>query len=109
MNDDFRLKKLTQWIHQEWPDARIEVASADASFRRYFRVTNNGKTSIAMDAPPDKEDCSPFIDVTQRLLNANVHAPEIIRQDLAQGFLLLEDLGSKDYLDYLNQESADQL
>ena len=109
MIEDSRLKKLNQWIRQEWPEASIEVASADASFRRYFRVTHNGNTSIAMDAPPDKEDCSPFIDVTQRLLDAGVHAPKILRQDLAQGFLLLEDLGSEPYLDTLNQESADQL
>lgn len=109
MIEDLRYKQLSTWIHQEWPQATIEVASADASFRRYFRINNNGKTSIAMDAPPDKEDCKPFIDITQRLLKANVHAPEIMRQDLAQGFLLLEDLGSKDYLDYLNPDSADTL
>ena len=109
MQNDQRLIQLTQWIQQDWPQASIEVASADASFRRYFRVFNEGKTTIAMDAPPEKEDCAPFIDVTQRLLEANVHAPKIIRQNLAQGFLLLEDLGSEPYLDALNQESADQL
>jgi len=109
MVNDKRLQQLTTWIHQDWPEATIEVASADASFRRYFRIHHNDETFIAMDAPPEKEDCGPFVDVTQRLLNASVHAPEIIRQDLTQGFILLEDLGSKDYLDYLNQESADQL
>lgn len=109
MIEDLRLKNLKEWIHQEWPEARIEVASADASFRRYFRVSNNAETSIAMDAPPKQENCAQFLDVTQRLLDANVHAPKIIRQDLEQGFLLLEDLGSKDYLDFLNQDSADQL
>ena len=109
MPNDQRLIQLTQWIKQDWPDATIEVASADASFRRYFRIFNNGKTTIAMDAPPEKEDCMPFLDVTQRLLDAGVHAPKIIRKDLAQGFLLLEDLGSEPYLDSLNQESANQL
>ena len=109
MIEDIRLQQLTDWIHREWPEATLEVASADASFRRYFRVLNDGRTCIAMDAPPEKEDSSPFIDVTTRLLNANVHAPKIIRQDLDLGFLLLEDLGSKDYLDYLNPETADQL
>lgn len=109
MIDDIRLQQLTTWVHQDWPDATIEVASADASFRRYFRVFNNGETSVAMDAPPEKEDCSAFLDITQRLLDANVHAPKIIRQNLEQGFLLIEDLGSKDYLDYLNKESADLL
>ena len=109
MQYDQRLVQLTQWIRQDWPDASIEVASADASFRRYFRVSNDGKTTIVMDAPPEKEDCAPFLDVTQRLLDAKVHAPKIIRQDLAQGFLLLEDLGNTPYLDQLNITSADSL
>ena len=106
---DLRLELLSTWIKQEWPDARIEVASADASFRRYFRVFNEGKTSIVMDAPPEKEDCKPFVDVTQRLLDAKVHAPKIIRQDLTQGFLLLEDFGNTPYLDKLTAESAGTL
>ena len=106
---DTRLAQLTQWIHQDWPEAKIEVASADASFRRYFRITHNNKTTIAMDAPPEVEDCEPFIDITQRLRNANVHAPEIIKKDLEQGFLLLEDFGSTPYLEVLNTESADKL
>jgi len=109
MTADIRLQKLTQWIHQESPEASIEIASADASFRRYFRVNHQGKTSIVMDAPPEQEDCAPFVDVTQRLLNAGVHAPEIIRQDLEQGFLLLEDFGNTPYLDQLCTQTADKL
>jgi aminoglycoside/choline kinase family phosphotransferase len=109
MTIDTRLEQLTNWIHQDWPNATIEVASADASFRRYFRVTQDGKTSIAMDAPPEQEDCAPFVDITRRLRNAGVHAPEIIRQDFQQGFLLLEDFGNTPYLDELNAQSSDQL
>ncbi|MEB8430822.1 phosphotransferase [Cocleimonas sp. KMM 6892] len=114
MNTDTRLQLLTDWIKKDWPNATIEVASADASFRRYFRVSNidameNGTTYIAMDAPPEQEDCTPFIDVTTRLRNAAVHAPEIIKQDLEQGFLLLEDFGNTPYLDKLNDDTADQL
>ena len=109
MTTDTRLEQLTLWIQQDWPDASIEVASADASFRRYFRVTYDGKTTIAMDAPPEQEDCSPFIDITQRLRNAGVHAPEIIKQDVKQGFLLLEDFGSTPYLDNLNEQTANKL
>ncbi len=108
-NQDKRLDQLTHWIHQESPNASIEVASADASFRRYFRVSDAGKTTIAMDAPPEHEDCTPFIDITQRLRDAGVHAPEIIRQDLEQGFLLLEDFGSTPYLDQLTTSTADKL
>ncbi len=118
MSNDTRLEKLSHWIHQEAPNATIEVASADASFRRYFRVIdntldnsgNNKHTStIAMDAPPEQEDCTPFIDVTKRLRDAGVHAPQIIRQDLEQGFLLLEDFGNTPYLGVLNEQTADQL
>ncbi len=106
MSEDTRLQQLTHWIHQDWPEASIEVASADASFRRYFRIRHDAQTTIAMDAPPDQEDCTPFLDVTDRLRNAGVHAPEIIKQDLEQGFLLLEDFGSIPYLDKLNEQSA---
>jgi len=119
MSNDTRLEQLTDWIHQETPNATIEVASADASFRRYFRVTNNTPdnsdnnnkytSTIAMDAPPEQEDCTPFIDVTKRLRDAGVYAPKIIRQDLKQGFLLLEDFGNTPYLDILNDQTSDQL
>jgi len=109
MTEDLRLKQLTDWIQQDWQNATIEVASADASFRRYFRVTHNNQTYIAMDAPPEQEDSTPFIDVTTRLRNANVHAPKIFKQDLEQGFLLLEDFGSTPYLDKLNTDTADTL
>lgn len=109
MTTDLRLQQLTDWIHKDWPNATIEVASADASFRRYFRINNDGKTSIAMDAPPEHEDCTTFVDVTQRLRKANVHAPEILKQSLEQGFLLLEDLGNTPYLDELNENSVDAM
>lgn len=109
MSKDIRLEQLTHWIQQEIPHATIEVASADASFRRYFRIHDEEKTYIAMDAPPEQEDCSQFINITQRLRNAKVHAPELIKQNLALGFLLLEDFGDIPYLDQLNDLSADNL
>ena len=109
MSHDTRLKQLSHWIQQDWPKARIEVASADASFRRYFRVHHDGKTAIAMDAPPEHEDCAPFVDITRRLRKVGVHAPEIFRQNLEQGFLLMEDLGNTPYLDKLTEQSADTL
>ena len=91
--------------------SNIKPASADASFRRYFRVTdeNDGQTYIIMDAPPDKEDCEPFIHVTQLLRGAGVNAPEIIRENKKQGFLLLSDLGNEIYLDHMTNEQADSL
>ena len=89
----------------------IRPASADASFRRYFRVTdsNTGKTLIVMDAPPEKEDCEPFIHITRLLRSVNVNAPDIITMDLEQGFLLLDDLGNRQYLDHLDESSSDDL
>ena len=89
----------------------IRPASADASFRRYFRVTdsNSGNTLIVMDAPPEKEDCEPFIHITRLLRSVNVNAPDIITMDLEQGFLLLDDLGNRQYLDHLDESSSDDL
>jgi len=103
---------LKQWLHHHCglSDFSFEPASGDASFRRYFRIgLNDGRTLIAMDAPPDKEDCGPFIDVTERLATTGVHVPEIFEKDLQQGFLLLEDLGSDLYLGQLNDESVESL
>lgn len=111
MGIDSRLSLLQAWIHGslEWHNAAIKVASADASFRRYFRVIHQGKSYIAMDAPPEKEDVRPFIDITQRLLATGVHVPEIIEQDGEQGFLLMEDLGTTPYLDILDHQTAQSL
>ncbi|PWQ94113.1 aminoglycoside phosphotransferase family protein [Leucothrix arctica] len=109
MSIDHRLEDLTHWVHQERPTATLEVASADASFRRYFRVQQGQSTWVAMDAPPDKETLIPFIDITERLLAQQVNAPAIFQRSLEQGFLLLSDLGSTPYLPELNTKTADSL
>ena len=62
-----------------------------------------------MDAPPAQEDCNPFINVAKRLLAADINVPRVIEKDLEQGFLLLSDLGDKQYLDELTEENADRL
>jgi len=111
-NADPRLQSLERWIAglPGPPVERIAPASADASFRRYFRATlADGRSFVAMDAPPDKEDCCPFLHVAGLLRAAGVHAPRIHAQDLAQGFLLLDDLGRRTYLDALNQDNAGAL
>ncbi len=88
----------------------IEPASADASFRRYFRVTlENGETRIVMDAPPQHEDCRPFLKVANLFRQAGVHVPEIYAEDLGQGFLLLSDLGNTTYLSVLDEKTAPAL
>jgi len=85
-------------------------ASADASFRRYWRATlADGHSYIVMDAPPEREDCRPFVRVAGMLHEAGVHAPRVLAQDLGQGFLLLTDLGTRTYLEELNPDNAAQL
>ncbi len=81
----------------------LETASADASFRRYFRFDDpaGGRSLIVMDAPPAHEDCRPFVHVASLLVDAGVHAPRVLAQDLDEGFLLLTDLGRTTYLDEL--------
>ena len=86
---------LKDWLASlsEYSLSDIRPASADASFRRYFRVTdqNDGNTYVVMDAPPDKEDCAPFIHVTHLLRGVGVNAPDILKENNEQGFLLLSD------------------
>lgn len=108
-----RLTQLQRWLDSlsENTYSDLKPASADASFRQYFRVTNSkdNKTYIVMDAPPEKEDCHPFLLVTDLIRGVGVNAPDVISVDLHQGFLLLDDLGNKPYLDYLDEDIADSL
>jgi len=89
--------------------ARVEPTSGDASFRRYFRVHAAGGSHILMDAPPPREDCRPFVQVTALLAAAGVHVPRILAADVEQGFLLLSDLGDRLYLYSLDAARADAL
>ena len=89
---------IREWLASElgWShELRLEPASADASFRRYFRVWRaSGSTAVVMDAPPEKEDTAPYLHVGSLLRASGVHVPEVEAVDSARGFLLLEDLGS---------------
>ncbi len=107
---DQRKTDLYNWLSDNlnYQVSSLEPASADASFRRYFRAVTERGTFIAMDAPPDKEDCKPFIGAAECLSALGVHTPEIIEHDLTQGFILLEDLGTRTYLDELRAD-ADKL
>ena len=85
----------------------LTPASADASFRRYFRATwPGGETAILMDAPPDKEDVRPFIQIAGLMADAGLVAPQILAADAASGYLLLNDLGSTGYLKTLHAAEA---
>ena len=106
-----RYASLQDWIARQFPGKAFTLtpASADASFRRYFRVTFPDSALIAMDAPPPQEDCRPFVRVAALMADAKVHVPEVLAQDFARGFLLLSDLGATTYLAALNSGNADQL
>jgi aminoglycoside/choline kinase family phosphotransferase len=106
-----RLLDLDWWLTQIFAGEHFLImpASADASFRRYYRVDLDGQTYIAMDAPPQHENCQPFIHVARLFLDAGVNVPKILAENLEQGFLLLSDLGNETYLGKLNAETADSL
>jgi N-acetylmuramate 1-kinase len=109
---DPRRDALERWLSKQLRGARFSLAPAseDASFRRYFRASLDGGASfVAMDAPPEKEDCRPFLHVARLLREAGVHAPQVHAQDVAQGFLLLTDLGTRTYLQELAPGNAPQL
>jgi len=106
-----RLQALQDWAARQLGGDSLDIApaSADASFRRYFRVTAKGRDYIVMDAPPAHEDCRPFIAVARLFGEAGVHVPQVLAQDLDQGFLLLSDLGNTTYLSALNESTAREL
>jgi hypothetical protein len=98
--DDPRLDLLRHWLEHGlgWFDSGLAPASADASFRRYFRVTRPDGTYVAMDAPPGKEDVEPYLKVAGMLADIGVNAPRVLARNATDGFLLLTDLGSTTYL-----------
>ena len=107
-----RQHRIQAWLENLFPEQAIRLApaSADASFRRYFRaVLSNGDHYIVMDAPPQYEDCHSFIAVAELFGAAGANTPKVLAQDLAQGFLLLTDLGDVTYLSVLNADNAGAL
>lgn len=108
---DKRKQQLIEWLERELklkPESLLP-ASADASFRRYFRVTTGSGTYIAMDAPPQQEDVRPFVRIALKFREIGLNVPEIFRQDINNGFLLLGDLGDQTYLTVLNKDSVESL
>jgi aminoglycoside/choline kinase family phosphotransferase len=111
VNSDPRLTLLEAWLDPVVGRERGAPvpASTDASFRRYFRVSTPAGSRIVMDAPPEHEDCRPFVKVAGLLNAAGLHAPAVLAADFEQGFLLLTDLGHQTYLDVLTDDNADAL
>lgn len=108
---DLREQTLMQWLQANCPKPpqHIITLQGDASFRRYFRVILPEGSLIAMDAPPPKENCLPFVAIAKMLRQKGLLAPEIIASDLTQGFLLLTDFGDDLYLKSLNSTNAPEL
>lgn len=110
VDNDPRLQALCEWVAQtQGNPVAVEAASSDASFRRYFRFQYAGYSLIGMDAPPPQEDCRPFVDIAGLLAAGGVRVPRVIATDLRRGYLLLEDLGTKLFIDLLSDENADAL
>jgi len=112
--NDARLVQLADWLSGLTTPATLvdslRPASADASFRRYFRVdTQSGQSLIVMDAPPPQEDVRPFVKVAELFSATGVSVPTVLAQDTERGFLLLSDLGSTTYLKQLNPDTAHKL
>jgi len=111
---DTRQQSLTRWVRQfsGFEHAEAEPVSGDASFRRYFRVwrrQQNGEQTpfIVMDAPPEHEDCVPFLAIARHWHRHGVAVPAIEASDLEQGFLLLEDFGDQLMLTGLTEDNAE--
>ena len=107
---DERLEQIKTWLRDLGMTAEgIAPASSDASFRRYFRFYHDGISHIVMDAPPKLESCLPFIKVARAFHDLDINVPLVMEQDIVQGFLLLSDLGGRQYLSELNDKNVDQL
>ena len=104
------MSKMSEWLEKTpFRDYEITIASADASFRQYYRLTQREKSFILMDSSLELESLKPFIGVTSRLLNAGVRAPKIFAQNLDDGFLILQDCGNRDLLNTLNENNFKKL
>ena len=105
-----RDQAIREWLNEiAGPSHRTAPASSDASFRRYLRVTAKGRSLILMDAPPQHEDCRPFLRVQALLEKAGVNVPAVVHADVERGLLLLTDFGSRSYLDVLDNSNCDAL
>ena len=115
--DATRAVQFQTWLSHIAPGQNLQIeslrlASADASFRRYFRIDSYLRSNdmgqrpisfIIMDAPPDKENCQPFVKVAGLMQAAGIHAPQVLAWEEAQGFMLLTDLGAQTMMQVINR------
>ena len=110
-SDSARADAFAQWLVATSATCQLDpltlrLASADASFRRYFRIDQGAGSCIIMDAPPAQEDCAPFVKVAGLMAQAGLNAPRVLAWDQAQGFMLLSDLGSQTMMDVIKQQAS---
>ncbi|WP_422079280.1 aminoglycoside phosphotransferase family protein [Sulfurimonas sp.] len=106
----FKLDKIKEWLKTtSYKNYEISVASADASFRKYYRLSLDDKTVLFMDSSLEKDSLTPFIDITSRLLEVGLHAPKILKKNLENGFLIIEDFGNTHYLNVLDAKNFKEL
>jgi aminoglycoside/choline kinase family phosphotransferase len=110
--DPLREAAFHRWLARVAPAHRLRpstlrLASADASFRRYLRIDDDKGSRIVMDAPPDKEDCEPFVKVAGLMAEAGLNVPQVLEWDRADGFMLLQDLGSQTMIEVVDREVPD--
>lgn len=106
-----RYHHMLSWLNNHFPISAVTIAPAsnDASFRRYFRVTYSNTSYIVMDAPPAKENTQPFITIAYHLRKLGLQTPDVLNADPKQGFLLLTDLGTRQYLAEINNNNVEEL
>ncbi|MCU4502789.1 phosphotransferase [Acinetobacter sp. WU_MDCI_Abxe161] len=105
-----REQLIYTWLTSVLENDQFKIAflAGDASFRRYARIELQNKTYMLMDAPPEKEDCVPFVTIDEFFAGHGVRVPQIIAKDLTQGFLLLEDFGDVLLSTLLTEETVDK-
>jgi len=105
-----RIEVIKKWIKTQLnQEFKLYLASSDASFRRYFRVVSNNKTYILMDAPPQLERIDQFVNITDKLVAAEINSPKIISFNTELGFILMTDFGSQTFLDVLDNNNSHKL
>src|SRR5690606_14590850 len=111
-SDPQRALAFHAWLAEITPHhglvpASLELASADASFRRYLRIaTEDGGSRIVMDAPPDKENSAPFVRIAALMQGAGLAVPEVLEWQRDTGFLLLSDLGTRTMMEGIDRDDA---
>ena len=114
--DTAREHVFTHWLQAQTPLFQLQphslrMASADASFRRYFRIdsADAAGSRIIMDAPPDKEDNAAFVRIAALLREGGLRVPEVLHWDQENGFLLLSDLGAQTMMQSMDPQGPPPL